>query len=183
MKFKKIIPIIIIIITLLIFNQIINKCSSDKAISTNIIDSLKVKNIELENQIAVNNFNLKHLKSKSDSLLLVKQKVVVKYKSIKDTVIKYYHNDSIIMQYVDICDTMHQIQHKELVLKDSIINNLESTVLLKDFQLNNKDIEINEHIAVNKSLKKNLGKQRIKTFLVGLIGVGATSSILYYITN
>jgi hypothetical protein len=110
-------------------------------------------------------------KYKADSLSTVKAKIVIKYKSLHDTIVKYYQHDSIIVQYVAYCDSLNSVNDSIIAKKDSIILNYESVVKTKDLMLINRNEVIDLHIKSEKKAKQ-------KTVIVGIIGSIVVGALL-----
>ncbi len=135
------------------------------------IDSLK--NLALNSDLKANQY-----KTKADSLSTLKPKIIIKYKVLRDSVLVYYGNDSLITGYVEYCDSLNELNTEIIKAKDSVIVNQDTRIDLdvKIIEANISEIESKQSEV--KAVKKQLRKQRAKTILVGVIGALSLGTVL-----
>lgn len=134
-----------------------SKCNScDKQpISINYDSIISKKEATIDSVVHIN-----------DSLKSIKQPLLTKYVTVKQKVLVNVHDTVSVYEYVNICDSVINIS-------EVIIKNDSSIVVGKDVIISTKNDEI-------KDIKKQLRKQKRKTFLVGLVGLAATSAVIYF---
>lgn len=71
---------------------------------------------------------IKSNKSKVDSLNKVKKPIVVKYKTLRDTILKEYIKDSLIVNYVNTVDRIIIIDSTTIVAQAQIIQFQDTTI-------------------------------------------------------
>lgn len=112
-------------------------------------DSLEVANKALQNEFNLKAIKLIEINKKADSLLLVRQKVVIKWnnskKPLRDSVIK------------SICDTV-----KVLYFYDKLVTKCDSIIKYDNGIINQKDsaiVELGDMLNIKSSLLANKEKQ------------------------
>lgn len=176
------------LITPLIF---LSKCDKEVSADPNYltkIDSLNKINKELVNNAKVTQLIAEAYKHKADSLQALKSKIYPKYLTKRDTVIKYYRNDTLITSYVAYCDSMINYSDSIIVAQDSAIRNFRTTIQFKDSIIINREALIVANISElqseqenQKHLKKELRRQKVKTVIVGVIGTLTTGLSAYFL--
>lgn len=109
-------------------------------------------------------------KHKADSLNTIKTKILVKYKTIRDTVVLHYKDDTIIMNYVNYCDSLNDINDSIIVTKNNIIKQQDTLVSIKDAIIHDNILELN---TTKKEVKKAKRKAVITALVSGVIVGGA----------
>ena len=71
-----------------------------------------------------------------------------------------------------------QLLEQKVVLKDSVISNLNDQITNFNSMILTKNDQLNLSQELSKKLKKDLQKQKLKTKLVGLAGIGVAVGIL-----
>ena len=71
-----------------------------------------------------------------------------------------------------------QLLEQKVVLKDSVISNLNDQITNFNSMILTKNDQLSLSEELSKKLKKDLQKQRLKTKLVGLAGIGVAVGIL-----
>jgi hypothetical protein len=150
-----------ILLALLLFN----KCNSVNVSKSNL-NALKPIFDSLERKAKLKNKQIAELKTANDSLLSVKNKVKIKYITIKDTITLVDRNDSTIYYTVtDACDKLID-SYENVIANDKLtISNLDTLVSIKEKQIDIQKKQINLHID-------NLKKQKKKTINAAVIGLG-----------
>lgn len=141
-----------VVIGLLLFNS----CEKKETVKPNILKADSVVKIV---------YVYKH---KADSLNAVKTKILVKYKTIRDTVVLHYKDDTIIMNYVNYCDSLNNINDSIIVIKNNIIKQQDTLVSIKDAIIHDNIIELN----TAKNEVKKVKRKAVITALVSGVIVG-----------
>ncbi len=71
-----------------------------------------------------------------------------------------------------------QLLEQKVVLKDSVISNLNDQITNFNSMILTKNDQLSLSEELSKKLKKDLQKQKLKTKLVGLAGIGVAVGIL-----
>ena len=71
-----------------------------------------------------------------------------------------------------------QLLEQKVVLKDSVISNLNDQITNFNSMILTKNDQLSLSEELSKKLKKDLEKQKLKTKLVGLAGIGVAVGIL-----
>ena len=71
-----------------------------------------------------------------------------------------------------------QLLEQKVVLKDSVISNLNDQITNFNSMILTKNDQLNLSQELSKKLKRDLQKQKLKTKLVGLAGIGVAVGIL-----
>ena len=71
-----------------------------------------------------------------------------------------------------------QLLEQKVVLKDSVISNLNDQITNFNSMILTKNDQLSLSEELSKKLKKDLQKQKLKTNLVGLAGIGVAVGIL-----
>ena len=71
-----------------------------------------------------------------------------------------------------------QLLEQKVVLKDSVISNLNDQITNFNSMILTKNDQLSLSEELSKKLKKDLQKQKLKTKLVGLAGIGGAVGIL-----
>ena len=71
-----------------------------------------------------------------------------------------------------------QLLEQKVVLKDSVISNLNDQITNFNSMILTKNDQLNLSQELSKKLKKDLQKQKLKTKLVGLAGIGVAVGLL-----
>ena len=71
-----------------------------------------------------------------------------------------------------------QLLEQKVVLKDSVISNLNDQITNFNSMILTKNDQLSLSEELSKKLKKDLQKQKLKTKLVGLAGIGVSVGIL-----
>ncbi len=71
-----------------------------------------------------------------------------------------------------------QLLEQKVVLKDSVISNLNDQIINFNSMILTKNDQLNLSQELSKKLKRDLQKQKLKTKLVGLAGIGVAVGIL-----
>lgn len=108
----------------------------------------------------------------NDSLKSIKHPLLTKYVTVKQKVLVNVHDTVSVLEYVNLCDSVINIS-------EVIIKNDSSIVVGKDFIIASKEAIIVGKDSEIADTKKQLRKQKRKTFLVGLVGLAATSAVIY----
>ena len=74
--------------------------------------------------------------------------------------------------------TKFKLLEQKVVLKDSVISNLNDQITNFNSMILTKNDQLNLSQELSKKLKKDLQKQKLKTKLVGLAGIGVAVGIL-----
>lgn len=146
-----------VVIGLLLFNS----CEKKEPIKPNVLKADSVVKIV---------YVYKH---KADSLSAVKTKVLVKYKTIRDTVVLHYKDDTIIMNYVNYCDSLNNINDSIIVVKNNIIKQQDTLVSIKD-------AIIHDHILELNTTKKEVKKAKRKAVITALVSGVVVTTILFF---
>lgn len=144
-------------IGLLLFNS----CEQKEPIKTNVLKADSVVKIV---------YVYKH---KADSLSAVKTKILVKYKTIRDTVVLHYKDDNIIMNYVNYCDSLNNINDSIIVTKNNIIKQQDTLVSIKDAIIHDNIIELN-------TTKKQVKKAKRKAVVTALVSGVIVGGVLWF---
>ena len=153
------------ILALILFKDCSNVNTSKNNLNglKSIFDSLEVKAKKKNRQIA-------ELRQVNDSLKLAKNKVLLKYITIKDTITLRDSNDVIIYEALtNACDTLIN-EYERIITNDSvIINNYDSLVVLKNNKIEVQKKEIDLHLADIRKQKKRTVKYALISLGVGVI--------------
>lgn len=146
-----------IIIGLLLFNS----CEQKEPIKPNVLKADSVVKIV---------YVYKH---KADSLNTVKTKILVKYKTIRDTVVLHYKDDTIIMNYVNYCDSLNNINDSIIVVKNNIIKQQDTLVSIKDAIIHDNILELN-------TAKKQVNKAKRKAVITAVVSGVIVGGVLWF---
>lgn len=146
-----------VVIGLLLFNS----CEQKEPIKLNVLKADSVVKIV---------YVYKH---KADSLNTIKTKILVKYKTIRDTVVLHYKDDTIIMNYVNYCDSLNNINDSIIVTKNNIIKQQDTLVSIKDAIIHDNILELN-------TTKKEVKKAKRKAVITALVSGVVVTTILIF---
>jgi hypothetical protein len=152
-----------IILIFIIFLLCINNCASDKKEN----DNISLKEIQLQNQLVIKDFKIKKLNIKTDSLMKIKKEKVVNYVKNKAIVLEKYKTDTLIISFVEKCDSIQKLDSTIIATKDTVIDFLNDKIYLKN-------IEIDLH-------KKNIRKEKRNKISIAI--VGAIAIVLAFIVK
>lgn len=113
-------------------------------------------------KIDLNLSKVKVLKNKVDSLNSVKKHIVVKYKTLRDTILKEYIKDSLIINYVNTVDSI-------LVIDSALITSQASIIQFQDTIISNQHQQIFTLTKQNKREKRRKVFTSIGTFILGIV--------------
>ena len=92
---------------------------------------------------------------------------------IKDLLTGDEANDELVLSVKKF-----QLLEQKVVLKDSVISNLNDQITNFNSMILTKNDQLSLSEELSKKLKKDLQKQKLKTKLVGLAGIGVAVGIL-----
>lgn len=173
---KAILPYIIIGILIVILSFIMKDCSHKPNLVLTPNDSINTAIAEKEqiNEYLKNDNAI--LKAKIDSLKALKPKVVVRYKTVYDSLIVV---DSVCVkslntlynecQKVDSVNNVIISNQETHIMNDShIIGNLTDIIALKQYRITSDSLVIDD---LNMTVKKEKRKGKLKTILGSAVGV------------
>ena len=173
---KAILPYIIIGILIVILSFIMKDCSHKPNLVLTPNDSINTAIAEKEqiNEYLKNDNAI--LKAKIDSLKALKPKVVVRYKTVYDSLIVV---DSVCVkslntlynecQKVDSVNNVIISNQETHIMNDShIIGNLTDVIALKQYRITSDSLVIDD---LNMTVKKEKRKGKLKTILGSAVGV------------
>lgn len=141
---------LIIIISFLLLLLLVQQCNKKTDYLSPKID-LKLDNLKIL---------IKSNKSKVDSLNRVKKPIVVKYRTLRDTVLKKYIKDSLIVSYVNTVDYIMVIDSTNIMAQAQIIQ-------FQDTVISNQHQQIFTLSKQNKREKRRKVFTSIGTFILG----------------
>lgn len=173
---KAILPYIIIGILIVILSFIMKDCSHKPNLVLTPNDSINTAIAEKEqiNEYLKNDNAI--LKAKIDSLKALKPKVVVRYKTVYDSLLvtdttcvnslNLLYNEC---QKVDSVNSAIITNQEKHIMNDShIIGNLTDIIALKQYRITSDSLVIDE---LNMTVKKEKRKGKLKTILGSAVGV------------
>ena len=104
---------------------------------------------------------IKSNKSKVDSLNKVKKPIVIKYRTLRDTILKEFIKDSLIVNYVNTVDSIMVIDSTTIVAQAQIIQ-------FQDTIISNQHQQIFTLTKQNKREKRRKVFTSIGTFILGV---------------
>lgn len=143
---------LIIIISFLLLLILVQQCSKKTDYLSPKID-LKVDNLKRL---------IKSQKNKVDSLNSVKMPIVIKYKTLRDTILKEYIKDSLIVNYVNTVDSI-------MYIDSTIIGAQANIIQLQDTIISNQHQQIFTLQKQNKREKRHKVFTSIGTFILGIV--------------
>ena len=173
---KSILPYIIIGILIVILSFIMKDCSHKPNLVVVPNDSINTAIAEKEQINEYLKNDNANLKAKIDSLSHLKPKVIVRYKTVYDSLLV------VDTMCISALNTLH-IEHSKIdsvnnqiisnqethIMNDShIIGNLTDIIALKQYRINSDSIVIED---LNMTVKKEKRKGKVKTILGSAIGV------------
>ena len=173
---KSILPYIIIGILIVILSFIMKDCEHKPNLVLTPNDSINTAIAEKEQIIDYIKNDNANLKAKIDSLSNLKPKVIVRYKTVYDSLLV------VDTMCISALNTLH-IEHSKIdsvnnqiisnqethIMNDShIIGNLTDIIALKQYRINSDSIVIED---LNMTVKKEKRKGKLKTILGSAIGV------------
>lgn len=173
---KSILPYIIIGILIVILSFIMKDCEHKPNLVLTPNDSINTAIAEKEQIIDYIKNDNANLKAKIDSLSNLKPKVIVRYKTVYDSLLV------VDTMCISALNTLH-IEHSKIdsvnnqiisnqethIMNDShIIGNLTDIIALKQYRINSDSIVIED---LNMTVKKEKRKGKVKTILGSAIGV------------
>lgn len=173
---KSILLYIIIGILIVILSFIMKDCEHKPNLVLTPNDSINTAIAEKEQIIDYIKNDNAILKAKIDSLKTLKPKVIVRYKTVYDSLIL---NDTLcINQLVTLYNECNKIdsvnnaiisnQETHIMNDSHIIGNLTDIIALKQYRINSDSIVIED---LNMTVKKEKRKGKVKTILGSAIGV------------
>ena len=173
---KAILPYIIIGILIVILSFIMKDCSHKPNLVVVPTDSINTAIAEKEQIIDYIKNDNSILKAKIDSLKTLKPKVIVRYKTVYDSLLIV---DTMCVQALNTLHNEHSKvdsvnnhiidnQEKHIMNDSHIIGNLTDIIALKQYRINNDSTTI---VELNKEVKKEKRKGKLKTILGSAIGV------------
>lgn len=173
---KSILPYIIIGILIVILSFIMKDCEHKPNLVLTPNDSINTAIAEKEQIIDYIKNDNAILKAKIDSLKTLKPKVIVRYKTVYDSLLivdtmcvqalNTLHNEHSKVDSVNNAIISNQETH---IMNDSqIIGNLTDIIALKQYRINSDSIVIYD---LNMTVKKEKRKGKVKTILGSAIGV------------
>lgn len=173
---KSILPYIIIGILIVILSFIMKDCEHKPNLVLTPNDSINTAIAEKEQIIDYIKNDNANLKAKIDSLKTLKPKVIVRYKTVYDSLLivdtmcvqalNTLHNEHSKVDSVNNAIISNQETH---IMNDShIIGNLTDIIALKQYRINSDSIVIED---LNMTVKKEKRKGKVKTILGSAIGV------------
>lgn len=143
---------LIIIILCLLLLLLVQQCNKKTDYLSPKID-LKLDNLKIL---------IKSNKSKVDSLSKVKKPIVVRYKTLRDTILKEYIKDSLIVSYVNTVDSIIVIDSTTIIAQAQIIH-------FQDTIISNQHQQIVTLTKQNKREKRRKILTGIGTFILGVV--------------
>lgn len=173
---KAILPYIIIGILIVILSFIMKDCSHKPNLVLTPNDSINNAIAEKEQVIYYIKNDNAILKAKIDSLKALKPKIVVRYKTVYDSLIVV---DSVCVKSLNTlyneCQKVDSVnnhiidnQEKHIMNDSQIIGNLTDIIALKQYRINNDSTAI---VELNKEVKIEKRKGKLKTILGSAIGL------------
>ena len=173
---KSILPYIIIGILIVILSFIMKDCSHKPNLVLTPNDSINTVIAEKEQIIDYIKNDNANLKAKIDSLSNLKPKVIVRYKTVYDSLLivdtmcvqalNTLHNEHSKVDSVNNAIISNQETH---IMNDShIIGNLTDIIALKQYRITSDSLVIDD---LNMTVKKEKRKGKLKTILGSAIGV------------
>lgn len=105
---------------------------------------------------------IKSNKNKVDSLNKVKKPIVIKYKTLRDTILKEFIKDSLIVNYVNTVDSIIIIDSATIMAQAEIIQ-------FQDTIISNQQQQIFTLSKQNKREKRRKVLTSIGTFILGVV--------------
>lgn len=177
-------PILFTLLGMAIALFLFKGCDSQQVQQVNlkpVYDTLKNHFVELNKMVAIHKKKAETYKLQADSLKLLKSKVYVKYFEKKELVLNET-TDNLIVNLLNYCDSLNMVNSEIISKQDSEITELSQVAFKQDSQIQNlqtqiqlKDIDLLTEIDKTKFVKKELRRQKIKTWGVGIlvaIGLG-----------
>ena len=173
---KSILPYIIIGILIVILSFIMKDCEHKPNLVLTPNDSINTAIAEKEQIIDYIKNDNANLKAKIDSLKALKPKVIVRYRTVYDSLIVV---DSVCVKSLNTlyneCQKVDSVnnhiidnQEKHIMNDSHIIGNLTDIIALKQYRINSDSIVIED---LNMTVKKEKRKGKLKTILGSAIGV------------
>ena len=173
---KAILPYIIIGILIVILSFIMKDCSHKPNLVLAQNDSINNSIAEKEQIIDYIKNDNSILKAKIDSLKTLKPKVIVRYRTVYDSLIVV---DSVCVKSLNTlyneCQKVDSVnnhiidnQEKHIMNDSHIIGNLTDIIALKQYRINSDSTAI---VELNKEVKKEKCKGKLKTVLGSALGV------------
>ncbi len=105
---------------------------------------------------------IKSNKIKVDSLNSVKKPIVVKYKTLRDTILKEYIKDSLIVSYVNTVDSI-------MIIDSALITSQAQIIKFQDTIISNQHQQIFTLTKQKKREKRRKVFTSIGTFILGVV--------------
>lgn len=141
-------------------------------------DSLKNANVVLKTKAEISEIKANFYKGKCDSLKTAKSVILRRYAEKKEVI-----HDTAFVEIVNYCDSLNLINDKIIEFQDTVIARISSSnsdlkLLVLNFE---KQISISENKLkeIEKNHKKEIRRQKIKTFLIGALGASAVITTVY----
>jgi len=173
---KSILPYIILGILIVILSFIMKDCSHKPNLVLTPNDSINTAIADKQTVIDMTIENNKALRLKIDSLKTLKPKVIVRYKTIYDSLLV---TDSVCIKSLNLlyneCQEVDSVnnaiisnQEKHIMNDSHIIGNLTDIIALKQYRINNDSLDM---LNLNKKVTRLTRKGKLKTILGSAIGV------------